>query len=724
MSLRVYYEVLNQKGSPALFTDTLANRPAFGFQGRLFISTDTAQIYEDTGTAWTLIADATGSVIGFVPYSGAINDLNLGSFDITADLGIFNQVKAVGSGGLSINANSGTQVALFGAGGSANITFYGALNGTSGAFSGALNSNTITTSGFISIVTNTETSARFFVQNTGTGGGQYSLIAGNIGVDNVGFGIAKIGTGNLLYFNSSNAASFVSSVTATSLIKSGGTASQYLMADGSVTTLTNPVTGTGTTNTLPKFTGASSLGNSNISDSGTIITLGSTTFISSGSFGIGTGIIDSNLSITKNITGSGGNPNGIYQNSTIQSDATGSAYVNRTLISTQAASFTLVNLNHYYAEQGTFGAGSTVTTQTGFYARSSLIGATNNYGFRGQIPSGTNRWNLYMDGTANNYVAGSLAIGSTSITGINLFVAKNITGSAAAYGVLQQGVVQSDVTGGFGFYNQLNTQAASFTTNYSHFLAVQNSIGAGSVITTQVGYNVASNLTSGTNNYGFRGQIPSGTNRFNLFLDGTANNFLAGNTGIGSQVPNTLLSVETSGTQSVLSPIITSQTSTTTYTGLYSVRDGAGDQRGLAFQVYTANIGLGEKMRLTHDGDLLINTTTDNGQGKLQNSGQSFTGGLGIGGLTFSTNTTASVNTSFYFFNGGAGVTLTLPDTNGQSMIYYIKNNSSSPLTIGRTGTNTFIAAGTIITATSLTLASGVSATIIGNGTTNYIQIN
>ena len=110
-------------------------------------------------------------------------------------------------------------------------------------------------------------------------------------------------------------------------------------------------------------------------------------------------------------------------------------------------------------------------------------------------------------------------------------------------------------------------------------------------------------------------------------------------------------------------------------------------------------------------------------RGVLQNTGQSFTGGLGIGGLTFSTNTTATVNTSFYFFNGGAGVSLTLPDTNGQSMIYYIKNYSASALTIGRTGTNTFIAAGATSTVTSLTLASGASTTIIGNGTTNYIQI-
>jgi hypothetical protein len=58
MSLRVHYEILNQKGTPAFFSDTYANRPAFGFAGRVFISTDTGQIFEDTGSAWTLIADA------------------------------------------------------------------------------------------------------------------------------------------------------------------------------------------------------------------------------------------------------------------------------------------------------------------------------------------------------------------------------------------------------------------------------------------------------------------------------------------------------------------------------------------------------------------------------------------------------------------------------------------------------------------------------------------
>jgi hypothetical protein len=61
------------------------------------------------------------------------------------------------------------------------------------------------------------------------------------------------------------------------IIKSGGTSSQFLMADGSVSTLTNPVTGTGTTNYLPKFTGASTIGNSIVFDNGTNIGIGTAT---------------------------------------------------------------------------------------------------------------------------------------------------------------------------------------------------------------------------------------------------------------------------------------------------------------------------------------------------------------------------------------------------------------------------------------------------------------
>jgi len=135
---------------------------------------------------------------------------------------------------------------------------------------------------------------------------------------------------------------------------------------------------------------------------------------STGQVGIGgTPAAGRNLTISKNITGSAGSF-GVYLDSRVQSDVTSSAYAYFSAIQTQAAAFTLSSLTHYGAQSQTFGAGSTVTTQTGFHVLS-MTGATNNYGFRGQVASSANSWNLYMDGTAANHLAGNLCIGTTAI---------------------------------------------------------------------------------------------------------------------------------------------------------------------------------------------------------------------------------------------------------------------------------------------------------------------
>ena len=60
--INIENDVLNQKGSPAIYSDTLANRPAAGYAGRLFIGTDNLIIYRDTGSAWVAISG--GGVIG------------------------------------------------------------------------------------------------------------------------------------------------------------------------------------------------------------------------------------------------------------------------------------------------------------------------------------------------------------------------------------------------------------------------------------------------------------------------------------------------------------------------------------------------------------------------------------------------------------------------------------------------------------------------------------
>ena len=64
MPLGLKNNIINQKGTPAFYSDIFANRPTYGYAGRVFISTDTGAIYEDTGTAWTLIADAGAGTTG------------------------------------------------------------------------------------------------------------------------------------------------------------------------------------------------------------------------------------------------------------------------------------------------------------------------------------------------------------------------------------------------------------------------------------------------------------------------------------------------------------------------------------------------------------------------------------------------------------------------------------------------------------------------------------
>jgi len=60
----VDFNILNQLGSPSINSNTFANRPAAGQTGRLFISTDTFEIYRDNGTTWDLISGGGGGITG------------------------------------------------------------------------------------------------------------------------------------------------------------------------------------------------------------------------------------------------------------------------------------------------------------------------------------------------------------------------------------------------------------------------------------------------------------------------------------------------------------------------------------------------------------------------------------------------------------------------------------------------------------------------------------
>jgi len=92
--------VLNQFGSPSLNSNTLANRPAFGQVGRLFVDTTNNVIYRDTGTSWDLIGGGGGSqnlqsvtTVGNTTDQG-INVLSNSGLYVTSDGNISNRPTA------------------------------------------------------------------------------------------------------------------------------------------------------------------------------------------------------------------------------------------------------------------------------------------------------------------------------------------------------------------------------------------------------------------------------------------------------------------------------------------------------------------------------------------------------------------------------------------------------------------------------------------------------
>lgn len=154
------------------------------------------------------------------------------------------------------------------------------------------------------------------------------------------------------------------------------------------------------------------------------------------------------------MAGVSGSGYGFFANPTIQSTVTTHAYVFRSEPTTQATSFTLTNLRHFIAAQQSLGAGSTVTDQFGFTAAASLVGATNNYGFRGDLPAAANNWNFYAGGDAKNYFSGQTLVSSAPTA---------ISSSSGVSGFFQlAGTGVSQAAANFGRYTADNGGASLY----------------------------------------------------------------------------------------------------------------------------------------------------------------------------------------------------------------------------------------------------------------------
>jgi len=456
-----------------------------------------------------------------------------------------------------------------------------------------------------------------------------------------------------------------------------------------------------------------------------------------GAVGSSSGTTGYALRIAKQTTGAA-SAGSILINPTVQTDVTSTATGVRTSLSTAAGAspYTITNLVGYATYGGTIGANTTVTNQIAYYVDSGATGGTNNWGFYGGLASAASTFNLYMQGTANNYIAGSLGIGSTNLSITNLRVSKSITGGTTAYGALSDGTISSDVTATAALYrSSAITQAASFTlANLVHYQAVQGTFGASSVVTTQTGFLADSTLATATNNYGFRGLIAAGANNYNLYLDGTANNLIAGNvtfSGTGQQIlgdfSNATLASRTvfqskttdtatdipilpngAGTGASLNTFNKSNIANSAYvvmganatvTKLYSATTGTATLLPLAF-----GMGSTEAARFDTGGNLLVGTTTSSGKLTVVNSGTANTATVfSTGNISGNPNTTANVwKQAAFVSNGGYGGGIALNNGGGSNdgfLMYLTSTPSQLNIQYGSNGGNTG-SAGVTLTST------------------------
>jgi hypothetical protein len=195
---------------------------------------------------------------------------------------------------------------------------------------------------------------------------------------------------------------------ATKLTVSSATNAGLLVTDGTVNTIvynsTGGVASIGTTSNHPVDFYSNNAARMRIDSSGNV-GIGGTT---------ATAFVKCQINGT--LPTSSGISIGFSQDAAIPSGTTALYAGFNNAAGTQAASFTLASYAHYRASQGTFGAGSAVTNQYGYLAESTITGATNNFGFFGNIASGSNRWNFYAAGTAQNYFAGDTGVGTATIS--------------------------------------------------------------------------------------------------------------------------------------------------------------------------------------------------------------------------------------------------------------------------------------------------------------------
>ncbi len=280
--------------------------------------------------------------------------------------------------------------------------------------------------------------------------------------------------------------------------------------------------------------------NSGATDAASISTAGLFTLNSGltafGAVGVGiAGTASAGLNIAQTAL-TGVSIQGINLSITAPSTATTSNVGIQSTLATAATAFVQTYAVHFAAGTITKGAGSTINNAMGFWAQAGMAGqASSTYGFYSDINSATNTYQLYLFGSAVNYIASTLNIGTTSFGVSNLRVAPSTISNVNARAIEVNGSFGSSATGtGIAFNSDISSAATAYTVAFlTHFNANSTTKGAGSTINAVAGFVAANGIVNdvaASTTYGFYSLInkPVNATGWQLYMGGTADSYIAG----------------------------------------------------------------------------------------------------------------------------------------------------------------------------------------------------
>lgn len=498
----------------------------------------TVSYKDDTAT----VTIPTTDLSGYVPYTGATANVNLGAFTLTT-----HSVLADATDGLLLESANGTDIGILGAANTANVTWYGSHN-----FSTAT-ADTIAIFGASKTLSSASTATYPSLTELSYVKGVTSAIQTQI---NAKFTLPSLTSGSVLFSDGStisqdNANFFWDNTN--KQLKIGSTSSANA-------TTTNPLTVTKTSTSyvavhiqnLSSGTAASTdLIIANNNDDGTV---------STGKY-FDAGINGDGYTGSSILSGAGDAY--IYNNLEDLIIATGTAGKNviiatggfgGTAASKTRATFTDTGLQMMNGSASAPSVSGTGATTTGFYWAATPSVLTAIAGVNRLTHSATT-WSL------NSSNGGTLDIGGTSQ--YMDFGGTIVAGAATFQGLRTTGLIwdmQVSRTNSFGL-NNANTIGGSTgsltlttmtgarsgnvttgtigvaitTSNAFEAREFNNGSGGTVTVTNNFGFNASQNMTTGTAiNAAFSGNNTANATRWNLYMSTTAQNWLAGNLGLGS----------------------------------------------------------------------------------------------------------------------------------------------------------------------------------------------